>query len=286
MHSNLGGPRKARPTSVRLLAAAGVAAALALSACSSGDDAGSEPLAAARATTTTTPAGEPAPTTVPVADTTRPRTATTVAPPAEYVNGVPQVRATPARGPVGTRVTIEGSGFTEANWKGQGVSLWLVGSASGCALYADAEHTVRVTADGRLTGDFVVPRSGGCRMSDTGVSQLPPGSYKIAFQCTACMIGEFEVTGSNAPPTALCNDVGFTPNSDNVASSIVATGIPCAEAEAFVRKVGGPLGPINGLPRTESDGFVCERTSQEEAGLPSATYVCTSGSRRITFVRT
>lgn len=286
MQWNLDRPPKGNRSRMRLLAAAGVVGALALSACSGGGDAGSEPLAAARTTTTTAPPEDPSPTTAPVTDTTRPRTATTVAPAAEYVNGVPQVRATPARGPIGTRVTIEGSGFTEGNWKAQGVSLWLVGSASGCALYADAEHTVRVSADGRLTGDFVVPRSGGCRMSDTGFSQLPAGSYKIAFQCTACMIGEFEVTGSNAPSATVCKDVGFSPNTDNLASDIVATGIPCAEAEAFVRKVGGPLGPINGLPRTESDGFVCERTSQQEAGLPSATYVCTSGSRRITFVRT
>jgi hypothetical protein len=287
MRRNLDLPGNGNQTRARVITALGVACALALGACSGGDDTGSEPLAAARATTTST---EPETTAsaAAVTDTTRPPGATTTTPPRtpEYVNGVPQVKASPSRGAIGSRISIEGYGFTEENWRAQGASLWLVASTSGCALYADAQHTVRVSADGRLTGEFVVPASGACRMSSAGESPLQAGSYRIAFQCTACMIGQFEVTASENPTTAVCNDVGFSPNSDNLASTIVATGVPCPEAEAFVRKVGGPLGPINGLPRVEADGFVCERTSQDERGLPSATYVCTSGSKRITFVRT
>lgn len=40
------------------------------------------------------------------------------------------------------------------------------------------------------------------------------------------------------------------------------------------------------LPQADADGFQCVRTGQSDRGLPSATFACTSGSKRITFVRT
>jgi hypothetical protein len=113
------------------------------------------------------------------------------------------------------------------------------------------------------------------------------GTYNISYQCTACHIGQIEITAPASTIALKCENVGFTPNSDNLASDIVATGLSCAEAEALVRKVGPPLGPINGLPRAEADGFVCVRTSQTEGrGLPSSTYECTSGGKTVTFHRT
>lgn len=164
--------------------------------------------------------------------------------------------------------------------------LWLAGGPSGCDFFAEADHEVRVTADGRLTGSFVVPSHGGCRQSSGDDVPVLAGRYRIVYQCTACTIGEFTVTKSAPPATADCDDVGFAPASDNLASDIVARGLSCEEAEAVVRKVGGPLGPINGAARGEADGFTCVRTSQQQAGLPSAQYECTRGGQRITFLRT
>ena len=151
------------------------------------------PTSAAPSTTTTAP---------PTTETTRARASTTVAPRVTttvsarepvLVDGVPQVKATPARAAVGTRVHVEGYGFTDQHWKSPS-TLWLTASPTGCALYAEAEHTVRVTADGHLSGDFVVPARGECRMSDVGDAPVTAGTYTIAYACTACFVGTLQVT--------------------------------------------------------------------------------------------
>ena len=185
---------------VRLLAA-GAVGALALAGCGGGTDEGSSPLSTAAtttttilpATTTTTPRATTSTTRPGATPTTSVRVTTPPRAPT-YVEGVPQVRASPPRGPVGTRVHIEGDGFTDEQWKASGTTLWLTGSPSGCALYAEAAHTVRVTAGGHLSGDFTVPAQGVCRQSDIGDAPVAAGRYTIAFQCTACFVGDFEVT--------------------------------------------------------------------------------------------
>lgn len=265
-----------------------VAALVFAGACSSGVEVVSSPLADAPSTsstssTTTSTTIPPATTTTRVPSTTattRPTTQTTARP------GTPRLVASPAGAGPETRVSIVGDGFVADNWKSPAVPLWLAGGPSGCDFFADADHDVRVTADGRLAGWFVVPSHGACRQSSRGEVPVQAGRYRIVYQCTACTIGEFTVTESAPPVTARCTDVGFTPNSDNVASAIVAYGVSCQEAEAVVRTVGGPLGPVNGAPRGEANGFTCIRTSQEDRGLPSAEYVCTRGGQRITFTRT
>ena len=268
----------------------GILAAVALGACNSGDDSGSASLGDPGTTTSTTVAVEPAPSTTVVSpsSTTPVRPVATTTPAPVYVEGVPQVRATPSRAAIGTRVRIEGYGFTDQQWKSPGGTLWLSARQGQCALMADTGASVSVTADGHLTGSFVVPATGACRMSDIGDMPLAGGRYFISFQCTACHIGELEVDAPPSPPAPLalrCNDIGFAPNSDNLATNIVAKGVTCPEAEALVRKVGPPLGPINGAERAEADGWVCVRTSQDLSGLPTATYECTSGNRTITFIR-
>ncbi|MGI8684916.1 MAG: hypothetical protein ACR2MO_07495 [Acidimicrobiales bacterium] len=120
-------------------------------------------------------------------------TAALAAPPV-IVDGVPQVKASPGSGSVGDRIHVEGDGFDDGNWKAAGNPLWIVAQVGGCSMYAEAQHTITVTAAGRLTGDFVIPATGTCRMSDTGDQPVRPGRYTIAFQCTACSVGEFEVT--------------------------------------------------------------------------------------------
>ncbi|MDP8932522.1 MAG: GerMN domain-containing protein [Actinomycetota bacterium] len=110
-----------------------------------------------------------------------------------YKDGIPQVTVSPSRGPVGSRVRIEGYGFTDEQWRSAESSLWLVGGGGDCLLYADAEHTVRVTPDGHLTGEFTVPAIGGCKQEGRQ-ERVSPGPYTIAYQCTPCTIGDFEVT--------------------------------------------------------------------------------------------
>jgi hypothetical protein len=261
---------------------------LALVSCSSGGDAKSlGPVPSTVATTTTVP--PPAPTTTTVAasgstSTTRPPstavTSTTLRP--VLVAGIPQVIASPAKAPVGARVRIEGTGFTDDMWKAATANLWLAGDG-GCDLFAQATHSVTVTAAGRLSGEFTVPATGNCRMSATGERPVFGGAYRIVFACTACAIGAFEVTAATSRP---CADVAFAPNSDNLAGSIVATGLTCAEAEGLVRKVGVQVGAVGGPSRVEVDGFTCIRTAENDRGLPSSDFECTNGTKVVTFNRT
>ena len=182
----------------RWLAAAGVLGLVALGACG-GDTEGAVPL---RTVPPTSAAPSTPSTAPPTTETTRVRVTTTVPPrttttvPSRtpvLVDGVPQVTATPARAGVGARVHVEGYGFTAEQWRSPG-SLWLTASPGVCALYAAAEHTVQVTADGPLSGDFVVPARGECRMSDVAEAPVTAGTYRIAYSCTACFVGSFTVT--------------------------------------------------------------------------------------------
>lgn len=266
-----------------------VVAVLALSACSGGDDARSlgpvptAPSTSVEPTTTTSVPTETSTTAVRGATTTRPPGAsasgTAVKP--VVVNGVPQVTVSPSRATVGTRVRIEGTGFTDEQWQARSAPLWLA-EKSGC-LYAQAQHTVTVSGAGRLTGELTVPAVGNCRMSDVGERAVTGGSYRIVFACTACTIGELEVTTT----VASCDDVGFAANSDNLATDIVATGVGCIEAEALIRKVGAQVGSVGGPSRVEADGWACVRTSENDPdrGLPSSDFECVSGSKKVTFRR-
>lgn len=231
--------------------------------------------------TSTTSSSAPSTSRVPNTTATTRRTTQTTAP-----QPGPRVVASPTGAGPETRISIRGEGFLAENWRTPNVPLWLAGGPAGCDFFADADHDVRVTADGDLSGWFVVPSHGACRQSSTGDAPVVAGHYRIVYQCTACTIGEFTVTESAPPATARCKNVGFAPNSDNLASDIVAYGVSCQEAEAVVREVGGPLGPINGAPRGEAGGFTCVRISQSDSGLPSAEYTCTRGGQRITFTRT
>jgi hypothetical protein len=266
----------------RLIPLAGL---LVLAGCPGDDPRSLGPVPTAPSTTTTVPVSSTTPTTTATTvapTTTRPAAAATTSTAApRLVGGIPQVTATPARAPVGGRVRIEGTGFTDAMWRAPAPPLWLAEKA-GCNLFAQAEHSITVTAAGRLAGEFTVPATGNCRMSDLGERPLTAGPYRIAFTCTACSIGELEVT----TPASRCQDIAFAPNSDNLASDVVATGVSCSEAEALVRKVGPQVGAVGGPTRVEADGWVCIRTASDDRFLPNSDFACTSGSKTVTFHRT
>lgn len=269
----------------RLIFLAGL---LVLAGCSGDDPRSLGPVPTAPDTSTTTPTTLPVTSTTPTTTattaapaTTRPAAATTSTAPPRLVNGIPQVTVTPASAPVGGRVRIEGTGFTDPMWRAPAPPLWLA-EKSGCNLFAQADHSITVTAAGRLSGEFTVPAAGACRMSDLGERPVMAGSYRIAFTCTACSIGELDVTTS----ASRCQDIGFAPNSDNLASDIVAVGVTCAEAEALVRKVGPQVGAIGEPSRVTADGWVCVRTAFSDRFLPNSQFACTSGSKTVTFTRT
>lgn len=99
-------------------------------------------------------------------------------------------------------------------------------------------------------------------------------------------------TTTSAPATTTtvptCANVGFSSNTDDRASDMKATGLSCTEAEALVRSVGPQVKGDGGPARVEADGFVCVRVSARagDHGPPSAIFECTSGTKKVTFVRT
>ena len=89
---------------------------------------------------------------------------------------------------------------------------------------------------------------------------------------------------STAASTLACETVGFTPNSEDAASDIRATGLPCDEARAFVM-VAGRQTSSGGPSQVEVQGYKCERTRQEQEPLPRSFYECTNNSKKVSFVR-
>ena len=84
--------------------------------------------------------------------------------------------------------------------------------------------------------------------------------------------------------TASCQTIAFTPNSEDAASSVTATGLSCAEAEAFVR-VAGQRTSSGGPQQVTVDGFRCVAVRTVQEPIPRAFYECTSDSKKVTFVR-
>ena len=84
--------------------------------------------------------------------------------------------------------------------------------------------------------------------------------------------------------TLQCKMVGFTPNSEDAAGEVTATGLSCADAEAFVRIAGARTSP-GGPQELDVSGYHCVRTRSEEDPLPRSFYECTNGSQKVTFVR-
>jgi hypothetical protein len=89
---------------------------------------------------------------------------------------------------------------------------------------------------------------------------------------------------TTAPVTSSCATVGFTPNSEDAASSVTATGLSCAEAEAFVR-VAGTQTSSGGPQAVDVEGYQCVATASTQDPLPTTSYSCTNGPKKVTFVR-
>jgi len=94
-----------------------------------------------------------------------------------------------------------------------------------------------------------------------------------------------QTTTTARPVTLRCKTVGFTPGTEDAASSVTATGLPCSEAESFVRVAGRQTSP-GGPQQVDVQGYRCVRTQSKEEPLPQAFYTCTNGPKKVSFVRT
>ena len=85
--------------------------------------------------------------------------------------------------------------------------------------------------------------------------------------------------GAERAKAAVCEDVPFTANSDDIAAEIRATGVNCDRARALVRDSDGAPGP-------EFQGYACtSRQAQGETVLIHSSWRCTRGDAVITWKR-
>ena len=123
-----------------------------------------------------------------------------------------------------------------------------------------------------LTACLLVGALVSCGSSDKGSqSSATPGLTVTAAPTTG------------APVT--CADIGFAPQSDNMATHIVATGSDCSEAEALVRTVAAENNFTTGPREFTSGAFACSVVT-EEAALPVGHYTCVEGARKVTWDKT
>jgi hypothetical protein len=83
-----------------------------------------------------------------------------------------------------------------------------------------------------------------------------------------------------------CEKIGFTANSDDVATEITATGIDCQEAGQLIRAVHTGQNPVSGSPTLDIDGFRCTVAEQPDDPLPATTFDCRRGDERVTWKKT
>ena len=115
-------------------------------------------------------------------------------------------------------------------------------------------------------------------------SKPPPDASTSITQPSSDTTASAPATNTSRSSTLRCKMVGFTPNSEDAASEITATGLSCDEAEAFVR-VAGERTSSGGPDRVDVSGYRCVRTGSEQDPLPLSRYECTNGDKKVTFVR-
>jgi Cu-Zn family superoxide dismutase len=102
---------------------------------------------------------------------------------------------------------------------------------------------------------------------------------------TTARAGATTTTRAATTQTLDCQTIPFTANSEDAASSVKATGLSCAEAEAFVR-IAGRQTSSGGPAEVTVEGYRCVRVRSAQEPIPQAFYECTSGARKVTFTRT
>lgn len=141
------------------------------------------------------PGAPPTPSPSPTSSPSPTPTVNTLAP--STTDTEPRVTASPASGPVGSRVRIEGEGFTGDEWRallgndpGYGISL--LRTIGDCELIAGGAEQIRLDSEGHLEADFIVPRQGSCFQGDRQAAVIP-GDYDIIVLCHGCLFGRFRV---------------------------------------------------------------------------------------------
>ena len=118
----------------------------------------------------------------------------------------------------------------------------------------------------------------------TTTTTVVPATTTTPVPTTTTTTTRARASTTTAAVTRDCTTVGFTPNSEDAASSIKATGLSCAEAEAFVR-IAGRRTSVGGPAQLHVEGYHCVQVRTVQEPLPQAFYECTNGPKKVTFVR-
>jgi len=190
-------------------------------------------------------------------------------------------------GGAGQVVRMEGYGFVGDRWRSHPESrLWLNSPQPGCDLFAVAEHDVVVSADGHLTGSFVVPATGTCGFAGVMEVETINLEFRLAFNCTECVMGDFYVLPGVAaitPSGTSCGTVVLA-HGDVAGGESFADGLTCEEARPVLADA-WRMAPLTGPDHIDVTGFSCDRLTQSLNPL-QATYKCTKGSQAVWFVAT
>ncbi len=106
---------------------------------------------------------------------------------------------------------------------------------------------------------------------------------KISLVCAAAVLAVLAagpaLVSAHTPQSRSCRQVAFTPNSDDVASSIRATGLTCELARDFIRD-------SVGRPGARFRGFRCTSTAVDAPeSLPYRRYRCSGAGDVIRWRR-
>jgi hypothetical protein len=150
-----------------------------------------------------------------------------------------------------------------------------------------AEEPDQVTVNAR--GFRAMETAGNDRWSAPFSKDLPPGSLQFVVVTRGpgfITTHPVDIFVKDGEPTA-CPNIGFTPNSDDVASEITISGGECAEAERVVRHVHEEMKHnfFDGPRYFTALGYECTVRTVSE-GLESGLYRCTDGATLVSWRKT
>ena len=199
----------------------------------------------------------------------------------------PWAVVSPAGAPAGTRVFMDGTGFTADYWHSHGqVWLSIAGGQSSCYLMALADGQIVIDDAGHLQGSFVVPEKGTCRFSTDEMSTAG-FLFDVAYQCPLCFVGTFVVPPADPGPGldgTHCGTWGYSHGAVQTAE-VYADGVSCDGLQP-IRDVAWAWAPVTGPQHVDVAGFSCDRVGESIGGAPTATYRCVKGSQSVTLVTT
>ena len=144
---------------------------------------------------------------------------------------------------------------------------WIVGAAAAAAI--GGAFTIAAVVNNGNDTDRVVPATNTSEATSTTSTTAPHSPLFF-------------------PPKS-CEPIPFTPNSEDMATNVVATAYDCRDAELLIRKVRDQHNFYEGPRRFAAGDFQCTVTAVRESDedpIPSADYDCRDGDARVTWTKT